>query len=174
MTNNDIMEEISKGYMELIANRTGYFNSTSRDYGTDLTIRKAKLCPTRKRYLTSGKAIDIQVKAVTESYIRGYDNDEESFIKYDLEVKNYNDLVEKAKENGSIIPLILVVFLVPLNDNEWIVLELEELIIKKCAYWYQIPPNSISSNNSSSVTIGIPKTNRVSLEFYDQRFATLD
>ncbi|WP_405247707.1 hypothetical protein [Cellulophaga sp. Asnod2-G02] len=70
MTDNDIMEEISKGYLELLASSCGYFNATSRDYGNDLNIRKAKICPTRKRYLTTGKSIDIQVKAVSEIFVR--------------------------------------------------------------------------------------------------------
>lgn len=113
MKETDIMEEISKSYLEVIANRNGYFNSIHRDYGTDLTIRKARLCPTRKRYLTTGKAIDIQVKAVTEPYIRDYSDTTKNQIKYDLEVKNYNDLVDRANENGSVIPLLLAVFVMP-------------------------------------------------------------
>ena len=174
MTDNDIMEEISKGYLELIASRNGYFNSIHRDYGTDLSIRKAKLCPTRKRYLTTGKAIDIQVKAVSEKYVRNYDDSSKLFVKYDLEVKNYNDLIDRANENGSFIPLILAVFIMPEIKSEWISLKPEELILKKCAFWYQIPLGTKHSTNKTTITIDIPKINRISMDFYDIQFSALD
>lgn len=168
------MEEISKSYLEIIANKSGYFNSIHRDYGTDLTIRKAKLCPVRRRYLTTGKAIDIQVKAVTEIYARHYDDTTKNFIKYDLELKNYNDLVDRANENGSVIPLLLAIFIMPSDKLQWIDLKQEELVLRKCAFWYKIPVNSVHSTNSTSVTIEIPKANKISLEFYDEQFLTLD
>lgn len=174
MTETVIMEELSKSYLETIANSTGYFNCVSRDYGTDLTIRKANLCPTRKRYLTSGKAIDIQLKAVLERYIRHYDEVDKDYIKYDLEVKNYNDLVDRAKENGVIIPLILAVFILPNDITKWVTLNPEELILKKCAFWYKIPVDTGHSKNKASVTIEIPKTNRISHDFYNEQFLILD
>ncbi|MDF0716991.1 DUF4365 domain-containing protein [Muricauda sp. 334s03] len=174
MTDNDIMEEISKGYLELIASRNGYFNSIHRDYGTDLSIRKAKLCPIRKRYLTTGKAIDIQVKAVSEKYVRDYSDNSKTFVKYDLEVKNYNDLIDRANENGSFIPLILAVFIMPEFKNDWLNVKPEELILKKCAFWFQIPSGSSHSVNKSTVTIDIPKANRIAMDFYDVQFSALD
>jgi hypothetical protein len=174
MTETDIMEELSKGYLEVIANRKGFFNSIHRDYGTDLSIRKAKLCLNRKRYLTSGKAIDIQVKAVSERYVNYLSDPSKLIIKYNLEVKNYNDLIDRANESGSFIPLILAVFVMPENKNNWIDLTPEELIIRKCAFWYQIPPGQTHSTNKTSVTIDIPKINRIDLDFYDNQFAALD
>ena len=168
------MEELYKSYLEAIANRAGYFNCVSRDFGTDLTIRKANLCPNRKRYLTSGKAIDIQIKAVSEKYIFDYDNQLKDFIKYDLEVKNYNDLVDRVKENGSYIPLILAVFIMPSDKDNWITLRPEELILKKCAFWYKIPFDTDHSTNSEKVRIEIPKKNRITMDFYNQQFSILD
>ncbi len=93
MTDTIVMEELSRTYLETIANGTGYFNSIARDYGTDLTIRKANYCPHNRRYLTIGKSVDIQVKAVTERYVKGINDVDSADIKYALEVKNYNDLI---------------------------------------------------------------------------------
>lgn len=174
MTDTDIMEELSKGYLEVIANRNGYFNSMNRDYGTDLTIRKAKICPFRKRYLTTGKALDIQVKAVSERYIRQFDDPTKTVIKYDLEVKNYNDLIDRANEKGAFIPLILAVFIMPTEKDDWITLTMEELALRKCAFWFQIPIGHAHSMNKSTVTIDIPKDNRISVDFYDNQFSALD
>lgn len=174
MTEKVIMEELSKSFLETIANRQGYFNSTSRDYGTDLTIRKANLCPFRKRYLTSGKAVDIQIKAVSQKYVKYLDDDSKDIIKYSLEVKNYNDLVVRANENGKFIPLILAVFVIPDDKLNWVTLSEEELIIRKCAFFYEIDPFATESGNKSAVTINIPKSNRIGLDFYNNIFNTLD
>lgn len=174
MNETVIMEELSKSFLETIANSQGYFNSTSRDFGTDLTIRKANLCPTRKRYLTGGKAIDIQIKAVSQKYVRYLNENTKSFIKYDLETKNYNDLIDRANENGAIIPLILAVFVIPDDKNDWISLSHEELIIRKCAFWYKVAPNTLYSINKQKIAIEIPKVNRIGLDFYSEIFNTLD
>ncbi|MBJ6117814.1 DUF4365 domain-containing protein [Pontibacter sp. BT310] len=174
MTEQDIMEELSKGYLEMIANRSGYFNSCGRDYGTDLTIRKARVCPTRKRYLTQGKAIDIQIKATLEHNVRHLTDSSKPFIKFDLESKNYNDLVERSRENGAFIPLYLVVFILPQERETWLKLTSEELVIKKCAYWYQIQSDAELSSNTSTVTIAVPKTNIVCTNFYDTLFTQLN
>lgn len=168
------MEEISKSFLETIANRQGYFNSSSRDYGTDLTIRKANLCPTRRRYLTTGKAIDIQIKAVSQRYVRYYEDSSKSYIKYDLEVKNYNDLIERANENGAFIPLVLAVFVMPENNDEWLSLNEEELTLRKCAFFYQIPTDAIPTDNSHTIAIEIPKVNKIGLDFYTNIFNSLD
>lgn len=49
MTSNDIMEAISKDYILAIAHNSGFINFQGRDYGTDLTIRKAVLRTTDGR-----------------------------------------------------------------------------------------------------------------------------
>ncbi|MDQ2178811.1 DUF4365 domain-containing protein [Marinifilum sp. D714] len=174
MTKTDIMEELSKDYLEVIANRSGFFNSIHRDYGTDLSIRKAKLCHNRRRYLTTGKAVDIQVKAVSEKYINYLNDTSKNIIKYSLEVKNYNDLIDRANETGAFIPLILAVFIMPENEDEWIQLTPEQLMIRKCAFWYQIPTGQTHSMNKTTVNIDIPKTNRIDLNFYTNQFAALE
>ena len=174
MTDNLIMEEISRSYLELLANNTGYFPSVTKDFGTDLTIRKAKYCSERKRILTIGKSIDIQLKAVSEKYVIGSEDINLDTIKYVLEVKNYNDLIVRANESGICMPLILCVFIIPNDRNEWFSINPSEMIIKKCAYWYRIPFNAELSTNTTSITIEIPKTNIVSTGFYDEIFATLE
>lgn len=170
MNNNDIMEELSKSYLEVIANNNGYFNSASRDYGTDMTIRKATICPTRRRYLTTGKCIDIQIKAVSESYVTHFNDSSKEFIKYSLEVKNYNDLVDRVKENGAFIPLILAVFVMPTDRIDWIHVNPEELIVRKCAFWFKVPLDADYSKNTSNITIEIPKANKITVNFFEEQF----
>ena len=174
MTDTIMMEELSKTYLLTIATGSGYFNSNaSYDYGTDLTIRKANYSPERKRVLTSGKSIDIQVKAVSEKYTQGLIDDNSDIIKYTLEIKNYNDLVDRANENGVYMPLILCVFIIPDDKNDWYSITPTELTIRKCAFWFQVPAGTQKSKNTTNITISIPKENLVCKEFYNKIWATL-
>lgn len=173
MTDTIIMEEISRSYLETIANGSGYFNSVARDYGTDLTIRKANYCPHNRRYLTIGKSVDIQVKAVGEKYVSGINDSLATEIKYALQVKNYNDLIRRANESGICMPLVLCVVVVPDDKKDWYSINPNELIIRKCAFWYKIPDGMKESTLKSNITITIPKTNIVTATFYDDLFATL-
>lgn len=175
MTETIIMEELSKAYIEGIASRRGYFNSSGKDFGTDLTIRKAYLKPRQKnRYLTSGKAIDIQVKSVSEKYVTGLDDSTCNYIKYNLEVKNYNDLIDRFNEAGAIIPLLLIIVILPENKDEWLNLTVDSLILKKCAFWYQSPKGATHATNKSKSVITIPKSNQICLDFFDEQFSKLD
>lgn len=173
MTDNIIMEEISKTYLETIANGKGYFNSVARDYGTDMTIRRANYCSTKKRYLTIGKSVDLQIKAVSEKYVEGINDPKATTIKYVLEAKNYNDLVTRANEGGICMPLYLCVVILPDDKINWYSLNTNELIIRKCAFWYQVPDGAVETKNTVSVTIHIPKSNVISESFYDDIFNSL-
>lgn len=171
MTTNDIMEELSRNFVLTIAHSRGYFNHDGRDYGTDLLIRKAirRSENNKGRYLTSGKAIDVQLKAVSEdgiSYLK-------TSIKYTLEVKNFNDLVERAREGGSLIPLVLIVFIIPSDATKWVECLEDGMITRKEAYWYFLTSNTESSPNSTSVTIEIPKSNKVNTDLFPNLFSSL-
>lgn len=174
MTDNIIMEEISKTYLETIANGNGYFNSVARDYGTDMTIRRANYCPVKKRYLTIGKSVDLQIKAVSEKYVEGINDPTATEIKYVLEAKNYNDLITRANEGGICMPLYLCVVVLPNDKTNWYSLNTDELIIRKCAFWYQVPDGAAETKNTTSISISIPKSNVISESFYDDIFNSLN
>ncbi len=171
MTQNDIIEELSKDFILTLAHNKGFFNHDGRDYGTDLQIRRAipRKQKNKSRYLSSGKAIDIQLKAVSENRITYLQNS----IKYPLEVKNYNDLIERARESGKIIPLILIVFIVPSDPSQYVACLPDGIITRKEAFWYQVPPNANLSPNDNTVTIEIPTINRVNTELFPNLFSTL-
>src|ERR1700743_3814922 len=149
----DIMECLSRNYLETIANRTGYFNLQGKDFGTDLHICKANVIDrgSYQRQLMTGRQVHIQVKSVQEHLIRSGDQR----ISYDLETKNYDDLIDRRNELGSLIPLILVVFIFPTDQEQWLTLTTEELIIRKRAYWYIPDENASYTPNSTSQVIHI-------------------
>lgn len=174
MTDTIIMEELSKNFLLTLAAGSGYMHSDiSYDYGTDVTIRKANFALGRRRMFTSGKTLDIQIKAVSEKYVIGLNDNTSSHIKYDLEVKNYQDLIDRANEGGSIVPLILCVFIIPDDKSTWFSITPTELTIRKCAFWYNVPPGLTYPKNESQIRIKIPKDNLVCNDFYNKIFTSL-
>jgi len=163
MTEEHIKEAISLRYMELIAAYNGYDVSNSKkDYGRDLQIDEVNLFDDG-RILSTNRSLHFQVKSTTVNSI----TEDESSIKYDLRAINYNDLI-KLKDTAS--PLILLLFVLPKNKDRWIELSKEELITRKCAYWYMPPETAKKTDNSSKIRIEIDKSNLVDLETIDLLF----
>jgi Domain of unknown function (DUF4365) len=169
----DKMEELSVGFVEAVANSQGYFSMKGRDYGTDMHLRKAiaRSKPGRGgcRYLTCQKQVDIQVKSTCERSVTYT----ATHLSYNLRVENYNDLVERANEPVVLIPLILVLFVFPDDENDWLHLDHNELRVRKCAYWYNVPQGTLQSLNENTQAIHIPMSNIVTTTLFDTLFSTL-
>jgi hypothetical protein len=164
----DIMECLSRNYLETIANRTGFFNLQGKDYGTDLHICRA-ITSDRvqyKRQLMTGRQVHIQVKSVLEHNIRITPLG----INYDLEKKNFDDLIDRKNELGGVIPLILIVFIFPSEQQDWLTLTPEELILRRQAYWYFPDDDLKYTENEYTQIIKIPKSNLVDLNFFSMIF----
>jgi len=167
MTEEHIKEAISIRFIELVAAFNGYkTNSTYPDYGTDLNIIEVgyRTENGHKRYSDTGRELKFQFKATTINSIIE-DNDK---IIYDLDAKAYNDLIERKK---TLFPLILILFILPSDKKiEWICMSDNELITKKCAYWY-IPNNSdILTTNQAKKRISINKNNLFKIDTLNQLF----
>ncbi len=62
----------------------------------------------------------------------------------------------------------------PKQKKDWVNIKPEELILRKCAFWYQVEANEIYSTNKYKITIEIPKQNRITMDFFDNQFLALD
>jgi len=167
MTEPDIMEQLSKRYVEIIANRKGYFVLSGKDYGTDLHIAKAVRY--NNSFCETGRQVHIQIKSVVETSEHLIESANE--IKYDLRGKNYNDLVFRIKEE-SYIPLILILFIFPSDPENWLQVTSDHLIMGKCAYWYY-PDNNFELeyvNPKGTKRIEISKSNLIKLDFFNYIF----
>ncbi len=163
MTEEHIKEAISLRYMELIAAYNGYDVSNSKnDYGRDLQIDEVDLFDDG-RFLSTNRSLHFQVKSTTTKSII----EENESIKYDLKAKNYNDLIA-LKDTAS--PLILLLFVLPENKNNWLELTKEELITRKCAYWFMPSETASKTDNNSTIRIDIDKRHLVDLETIDLLF----
>ena len=166
MTQAHIKEAISIRYMQLIAAYNGYSTSSTRpDYGSDLDIKEIVFRQenTQGRYFESGRELKIQVKSATESALTLG----EDLIFYDLAAVTYNDLIVRK---SSRTPLILVLFVLPDEASQWVTVSDQELICKKCAYWYVPADGEALTHNLSSKRISITQENLISTNTLSQLF----
>ena len=96
--------------------------------------------------------IEFQAKATSRDVVR--DNN----IHFSLSIKNYDDLRIEA-----INPRILIVFLMPVQIQEWINQTVEELCMRHCAYWMSLKGEPETANTTST-TVLVPLSNRFDID----------
>ena len=148
-------EALSYAYIDCIATTAGYECQTKRrvmdNAGIDLTIE----VPGEMLACLSPK-VDVQVKCTSSDCING------DFIHFNLEVRNYDRLIDTR----SIIPLILIVVLVSKNTTDWIKNSANDDISTRLgagAYWISLKGEQ-STDNTNTKTIKIPLSHRLSPE----------
>ena len=171
MDDNKVKEIISESFFTLILakNRFNIFKTFTSDYGVDLivnpiTIRTRGVDGKQTRF-DSGKKLDIQLKCTTQDKVKLLSNGN---LKFHLRVKNYEDLIHR-KDNGG-IPLLLIVFVLPENENEWIEILHDQLLLRKCGYWYLISDKETIDKTrllkeTSNTSIELDVNNRLTLDF---------
>ena len=140
-----IEELLSISYVTAVAAKAGVtFDLVRRDFGVDLSIRQIKSFGGKR--MDMGVIFDCQLKA-SINWIQEQDN-----IAYDLDVMSYNKLVWRYKEPS--IPCILILLCLPRDENQWLDLSEDQLILRKCCYWTRI--TGPLSQNKYSVRIRFP------------------
>ncbi|WP_340672507.1 DUF4365 domain-containing protein [Bradyrhizobium ottawaense] len=141
-------ECLSLAFVHALAGRAGVSLASQRvhDYGIDGTFRSVKIIG--KRRVETGYAVDFQMKATTTWEHKGPN------VVYDLEVKNYNDMVQRDSEAT---PCILILLCLPTDQHQWIVADEDRLVLQRCCYWMQLEGDP--SSNSYTQRIFIPRKN---------------
>lgn len=172
MTEELMKEQLSRTFVEAIARRNGYIIGRGEiDVGVDLFIQEIDydIVNGRKMYFTEGKGIDIQLKCTTTKNAFVQDG----FVKYDLEVKNYNSIIRRfnaRRVNDKVKPLILILFVLPKDSSKWLIVTKKQLKLRKKAYWYCIDDIQPISTNSRTVRIKIPVKNQMDLTTFPTLF----
>lgn len=170
MTEDQQKEALSREFLRVLASGHGFkVIEPLHDHGVDMTV-----CPVtirqeangRVRYLDSQYKLDFQLKATTSTGII----DEDDQVKYDLEVKNYNDLVYRR---GEPLPLHLLVVVLHSAPPACIEINEQQLSLLGQGYWYLPDADAVASKNQQQIRITIPKSNRVSTQFVRERFEGL-
>jgi hypothetical protein len=102
--------------------------------------------------LQNGSSIDVsvsfQLKTVFSS--TNYHYDENHNLIYNLKAKNYQDLILNATH-----PRMLAVLVLPSNEEDWVRVSIEELVMKQRMYWVCLtgyPPTT----NPESISVKLP------------------
>lgn len=165
MTIEQIKEQLSNRFIGILAANKGFaIDKPDLDLGVDYQLKKTTtyLTPLGKtRYTYDSRYIDLQLKSTTENSIIV----EQNSIKYDLEAKSFNDLVERQM-NG-IAPLVLILFVLPHDQNLWVDVNHAEIKLRKNAYWYTPPVGTLPTNNEHRIRIEIPNTNMLGIDCFN-------
>lgn len=158
LPDNHIREGLSRAYLMSVASRAGLLIDLKRDFdlGIDGTFHgvKVRTKPNGgRRYVESGFKIDFQIKASHNCIIKG---DE---IIFDLEAKNYTDLIDTAVGT----PRILVLLRLPDDQTKWFTQTSQRLILRHCVYWCSLYGHK-STANDKTVRIRIPTSQRLTVK----------
>ena len=160
-----VKELLSRGFLRLIASRAGFIaGSDELDFGGDLALSHVEAFvepDDRVRYTKSGFAIEVQLKATCEDQVE-LDGD---VLKYDLKVRNYNDLVRRR---DGLVPLVLVLFVLPIDRESWLAIADSELTLRRCGYIWRPDELDELSPNAATERITIPLGNRLSVDSFEQ------
>lgn len=151
LTDQNITAELSYAYLHAVAAKAGMGCSwgTRHDdgVGVDATLRVRHDFGVSA--LLSSFTIDVQLKSTTQTPTIIDDR-----YSYPLAIKNYNEL-----RDTSCSPLkLLVVLFLPQDHERWLEVSDNQLIARRCAYWYGLHGAPATHNNTSQ-TIHIPLRN---------------
>ncbi len=139
------MEALSMAYISAIAAQAGVnVYIPQRDFGVDMYLSKVVERKHGRYTDTSSMPIPFQIKASTLWQLQ------EDRVIYDLEVKNYNDLVNSNA-------CVLILMCLPPHPNEWLHQDEDCLQLHKCCY-YWCPSNLTETTNSETKRIFIPRS----------------
>lgn len=170
MTEEQRKEMISREFLRVLAHAQGFkISETLMDHGVDLTIFPVtqRIEPSgTTRYLDSPYKLDFQLKCTTVGGI----HDDFDHIRYDLDVKNFNDLVQRRPE---ILPLHLVVVVLSEAPPACVDIDDVKLTVIGRAFWYLPEEGVMPSDNTVSVRIRIPKANILGPDFVRSCYTNL-
>jgi len=145
MDNNQRKELFSRAYVGALAAQVGFRSAIPDvdDDSVDLILKG--------RGFSAGirnPQLEVQLKCTAKS--EGCDD----FFKYQLSIKNYNDL----RGDNLLCPRYLFVLAVPTETTCWLSHEKDHTKLMHCCYWMSLS-DLPDSYNETTVTLNIPKTN---------------
>ena len=151
MTENEQKQQLSIAYVHAVAASAGYAcqPTIADDDSVDVTI--AAQGRVHQQSVLRSPKLEVQLKASSQNVLR------KDGVAFPLPVKNYEDL-----RSETMVPRLLVVFLLPDDPKEWLKQTEEQMITKRCAYWCSLL-GSPDTKNKSSVTVHLPRAQRLTV-----------
>ena len=150
ITEEHTKESLCLAYVEAVAAKAGVnLAIRQRDYGIDGTFRPVQIL--NRRRIESGFPLDYQLKSTINFQLM------DDVVKYDLEAKTFNDLVQRHQTTGA-IPMVLILLCLPQDPSEWLSMDEQQMELRHCCYWKML--RGAETTNTSSVRIEIPREQR--------------
>lgn len=152
LSSNDIESELSYAYLHAVASKAGVGCKigTRHDDNAGIDAELTGWGP------FNGYRQEIDIKVQLKATVKPPQEHEGKFLSYCLNgISRYDDLRNETVST----PRILVVLFLPANSDEWLTLDDESLVLRKCSYWVSLRGASQSSNTSSQ-TVYLPKSQR--------------
>ena len=139
------MQKLSIAYVRAIAAKAGAnVSNPEDDFGIDISF--GKMIERNGRYTDTGCIpLHAQVKASKNWEKR------EDVIVYDLEVKNYDDMVTSNHK------CFLILMCLPQTIDEWLDQNEEHLQLRRCCYYWR-PSDLMETTNTTTKRIFIPRS----------------
>ena len=100
------------------------------------------------RYVDDGPQVDLQLKSTTRAEVHGTE------VGYDLDVRAYHWL----RQHQVYRPRVLVLMVLPEDEVQWLSQSLEELVLRRCAYWMTLR-GAEPTTNQRTIRIKLPRAN---------------
>jgi hypothetical protein len=124
------------------------------DFGIDVGLRAVIQRGTSS--VDGGVQANFQIKSTMRASIS------EDAIAYDLDPRTY----ESLRNTNPMGPLYLVVLIMPDDESLWLTQDLDQLILRHCAYWLSLEGYP-AREATSSVRVTIPRSNVFSVGFVE-------
>ena len=168
MTIEQIKEKLSNAFVSVIANYKGYKLQKPDDTGGvdfSVTFDHIQNRNGKQRHIQSGKYIELQLKATERHRIAFGENN----LKFDLEVKTYNDLISRFNDGNA--PLVLMLAILPDEQEEWAQIGENNLNLNQIVYYFYPNEHMQESQNQSTIRVEIPYANKIGIDFFQELFA---
>lgn len=145
-------EEFQYAYVCALAAHAGLNRGEFRvdDDSIDITFQaRGDFGPGRRR----SPMIQIQLKCTSQDLIS------DEVIKYQLKIKNYNDL----RGDDVVVPRYLAVLLVPEDVDKWIVHNGDHIGLFNTCYWLSLR-DAGPTGNSEKITVDVPLAQRLTAD----------
>lgn len=147
-------ELFTRSVFESIAHSGGFrFDYSQTDDGVDASVYYLMELSAgdRRRFLRSPQSLYLQHKSTSSSALKTSSN----CIRYALEAKTYNDMIQYRRHNNNLVLILSVI-----TKDAWVECCDDHQRFFSNAFWYMIPNNAVETTNSSSVTVDIPLVNK--------------
>jgi hypothetical protein len=145
-------ESLSRAYVRVIAAQAGVIvGDVTQDFGIDMFLRGVE--EEDGTFSDVGPQIDLQLRTATGAEVR------DTEVAYDIDIRTYNRLRRTPTQR----PCFLVLLVLPGDESQWVTQSVEELVVRRCAYWASLEGMGPTSNQAT-IRITISRKNVFSVE----------